>query len=822
MSTDLARWQFATTSIYHFLFVPVTIGLAFLVALLQTTWYRNDNPTFKRLTKFFGTLLLINVAIGVVTGLVQEFEFGMNWSNYSRLVGNIFGGPLGHGGTGRLLPRVHLPRPLDLRLGPAVEEGAPGLHLAGGGGVDAVGPVHHGGQLVDAAPGRLRDELPAPARSSTTSGPCSPIPVFLWAYPHVILASLVTGAMVMLAVSAWHLRRKSAVEAFRRTAIISLAVLTPAVFVNMFIGSELGVVEGKYQPMKIAAAEALWNTCPSHCSFSLFQIGGGNNDETPTQIIEIPDLLSILATNHVDGEVQGMNNLQAQYVKEYGPGNYVPNVFIQYWGMRVMAYLAALIALFALWGLWLIRRKTLEKAKWFLFIAPWFVIAPFLMNTAGWLLTESGRQPWIVQGLMKTSQAASPSVTTTDIWISLSVFVVLYAALGAADGYLMVHYGRKELALGTGEGGDDGGGEDEGDGSTGAVTPSPPRQKKRPTTGSRPSSTRSATMVHLNNIWFIIVAVFWVGFFVLEGFDFGVGMLHSFVGRNDAERRVAVNSIGPIWDGNEVWLVVAGASHLRRLPVVVRHHVLHLLPGPGRRAGRPDRAGGVLRVQPQDRRSAVARHLALVADHRQPPDPPAARYRPRRPAPRAADRLSAQLHRQLRRAAGSLRPLHRAHLDRVVAVPRGGLPDPQDRGRTPRPGAPACRAGSAGWPQWSPSAGSPGSTWDSASALSPTRSTLWRWSPSSAAALLAEARARRLGLRGGGDGHRPASSGSIFFELFPRVMVSSTNSAYNLTVANSASPSLHPEGHVRRCDHLLPLRARSIRGGASTCSASGS
>jgi cytochrome d ubiquinol oxidase subunit I len=140
-----------------------------------------------------------------------------------------------------------------------------------------------------------------------------------------------------------------------------------------------------------------------------------------------------------------MNNLQAQYVKEYGPGNYIPNVFVQYWGMRVMAYLAAVIALFALWGLWLIRRKTLDKAKWFLFIAPWFAIVPFLMNTAGWLLTESGRQPWIVQGLMKTSQASSPSVSATDIWISLTVFVLMYLALGIADLYLMIHYGRQEI-----------------------------------------------------------------------------------------------------------------------------------------------------------------------------------------------------------------------------------------------------------------------------------------------------------------------------------------------------------------------------------------
>ena len=174
MSTDLARWQFATTSIYHFLFVPVTIGLAFLVALLQTSWYRNDNPTFKRLTKFFGTLLLINVAIGVVTGLVQEFEFGMNWSNYSRLVGNIFGGPLAMEGLAAFFLESTF---LGLWIF-GWDRLSKKVHLACiwlvAGGVDAVGPVHHGGQLVDAAPGGLRDECPAPARSSTTSGPCSP------------------------------------------------------------------------------------------------------------------------------------------------------------------------------------------------------------------------------------------------------------------------------------------------------------------------------------------------------------------------------------------------------------------------------------------------------------------------------------------------------------------------------------------------------------------------------------------------------------------------------------------------------------------------
>jgi cytochrome bd ubiquinol oxidase subunit I len=456
MNIDLARWQFATTSIYHFLFVPVTIGLAFLVALLQTSWYRNDNPAFKRLTKFFGTLLLINVAVGVVTGLVQEFEFGMNWSNYSRLVGNIFGGPLAMEGLAAFF----------------VESTFLGLWIFGW---DRLSKKVHLACIWLVAASSMLSALFIIAANSWMQHPVGYVmnsqhqpvlndiwalftnPTFLWAYPHAILASLVTGALVMLAVSAWHLKRKSAVEMFRRTAVISLVVLTPAVFLNMFIGSELGVVEGKYQPMKIAAAEALWNTCDSHCPFSIFQTGGGNNDPTPTKIIEVPDLLSILATNHVDGEVQGMNQLQAQYQKEYGPGNYIPNVFIQYWGMRVMAYLAAIIALFSLWGLWLIRRKTLDKAKWFLYIAPWFVITPFLMNTAGWLLTESGRQPWIVQGLMKTSQAVSPSVTTTDIWISLAVFVLLYVALGVADAYLMIHYGRRDLEADSDDGGEDDG-----------------------------------------------------------------------------------------------------------------------------------------------------------------------------------------------------------------------------------------------------------------------------------------------------------------------------------------------------------------------------
>jgi cytochrome d ubiquinol oxidase subunit I len=446
--TELSRWQFATTSIYHFLFVPVTIGLAFLVALLQTAWHRSlrwgGDPVYRRLTRFFGTLLLINVAIGVVTGLIQEFEFGMNWSAYSRFVGDVFGGPLAMEGLAafflestflglwifgwnRLPRRIHLACIWMVSLGTILS--AMFIMAANSWMQHPVGytinPQTHQAQLTD-------------IWALFTN------PVFYWGYLHVIMASIVTGALVMLAVSAWHLRKRHQVHAFRKTATLSLVVLLPAAALVMFFGGRLGINETKYQPMKIAAAEGQWNTCQP-CSFSAFQIGGGNNDQNPDLIIPIPHLLSILATGTWNGKVEGMNQVQAQYVKQYGPGSYVPIVFIQYWGMRVMAYLGALIFLFALWGAYLGIRRRLDRSKWFQRAAIYAVVAPFLMTTAGWLLTENGRQPWIVQGLMRTTQGVSPSVSSTEVWISLIAFASIYIVLGAADAYLMIRYGRKAL-----------------------------------------------------------------------------------------------------------------------------------------------------------------------------------------------------------------------------------------------------------------------------------------------------------------------------------------------------------------------------------------
>jgi cytochrome bd ubiquinol oxidase subunit I len=441
----LARWQFGFTSVNHFFFVPVTIGLAFLTALLQTAWYRRRRPEYLRLTRFFGTLLDINVAIGVVTGLVQEFQFGMNWSNYSRLVGNVFGAPLAMEGL----------------LAFFLESTFLGLWLFGW---DKLPRLVHLLTIWAVAVGSALSAAFILAANSWMQHPVGYVmskkthmpqlnnlwavltnPVFLWGYVHVLLASLVTGAAVMLAVSAWQLRRGGAKDVFTRSLRLALGVLVPGILFAMLIGSELGVIEGRYQPMKIAAAEAQWTTCQP-CSFSIIQIGGGNNDHNPTQIIAIPHLLSLLATNHWNGKVTGLTPLQNQYSKKYGPGYYVPNVFIQYWSMRVMAYAAGLMLLIGAWGLWLARRSSrLLRSRRFLWVATWAAVLPFAMNTAGWLLTESGRQPWIVQGIMLTKNGVSPTVSTATIAVSLGIFVLLYVTLGIVDLLLMLRYARKEL-----------------------------------------------------------------------------------------------------------------------------------------------------------------------------------------------------------------------------------------------------------------------------------------------------------------------------------------------------------------------------------------
>ena len=216
----------------------------------------------------------------------------------------------------------------------------------------------------------------------------------------------------------------------------------PVSVFNMGFGSHFGIITTSDQPMKIAGAEALWNT-EQPASFSLFQIGGfSKSDPTPSFSIQVPGLLSFLSTGSFSSSVTGMNELDQQEERQYGRGSYYPNVRLEYWSMRIMAYGGSWVALMALVGGYLYRRRKLESSGWFLRIATWTIAVPFIAALFGWVLTETGRQPWIVQGLLKTSDAASPSVSAAMLWLSLGVFVGLYAILGVIDFVLMRRYAR--------------------------------------------------------------------------------------------------------------------------------------------------------------------------------------------------------------------------------------------------------------------------------------------------------------------------------------------------------------------------------------------
>jgi cytochrome bd ubiquinol oxidase subunit I len=439
-TVDLARAQFATTSLYHFLFVPLTLGLGPIVAVMQTLWYRTGNEAWLRLTRFFGTLFLINFAIGVATGLVQEFQFGMNWSVYSKFVGDVFGAPLAIEGLAafflestflglwifgwnRLSPRLHLATLWIAVIGTWLS--AYFILVANSWMQHPVGYKIVDGEAQLTSVWKLLSNEFA-----------------LRAYLHTMLAGLIFGSIVMLGVCCWHFLRGREVDLFRRAAKVALIVAVPATLLQLVVGNRFGEAVTSAQSMKIAASEAQWNTCQP-CGFSMFQIGGfAAGDQTPSFSITVPRVLSYMATGSFNGEVQGLNQLQAQEQNQYGPGNYMPNVRVIYWSMRVMAYMGVLMLLVAAVGAWLYWKQKLERARWFHWTAIVAIAFPYIAATAGWILTEMGRQPWIVQGLLKTADAHSPAVSSTMLVFSLAVFVCLYLLLLVLDIWLMRRYAK--------------------------------------------------------------------------------------------------------------------------------------------------------------------------------------------------------------------------------------------------------------------------------------------------------------------------------------------------------------------------------------------
>jgi cytochrome d ubiquinol oxidase subunit I len=441
---DLSRWQFALTTLFHFLFVPLTIGLSWLVAIMQTAWRRTGNNEWLRLTRFFGKLLLINVAIGVATGLVQEFQFGMNWSAYSRFVGDVFGAPLAIEGLaafflestflgawifgwGKLPGRIHLAT----------------IYLAAVGATLSAVFILAANSWMQNPVGYAIDQTTGQAQL-TDIGALFTNKVFIWALFHTLCASFVIAGTLLVAVSCWHLRRDRSVEAFRRSAAMGLIVMFPAVGLALMTGGRLAVTITEVQPMKTGAMEALWET-EGPASFSLVQIGGMEQGSEPVFDIEIPHLLSLLATASWDGTVQGMDPLQQQAEQQYGDGWYIPTVQLTYWSLRIMAYLGVVLLLFSGTGLILLKRGSLTRARRFQRLATWSIVLPVLINLSGWVLAETGRQPWVVWGLQRTADGVSGSISSTQVWVSILGFGALYVVLASIEIRLMRRFARSDL-----------------------------------------------------------------------------------------------------------------------------------------------------------------------------------------------------------------------------------------------------------------------------------------------------------------------------------------------------------------------------------------
>lgn len=451
---DIARWQFGITTVYHFFFVPVTIGLVFLVAMLQTAWHRTGNEKYRRLTRFYGKLFLINFALGIATGIVQEFQFGMNWSDYSRFVGDVFGAPLAIEG---LLAFFLESTFLGLwifgwdRLRPAVHLVC--IWLAAIGTVLSAYFILAANSFMQNPVGYRLDEESGRAEL-TDFWAVMTNKVVLVTFPHTIFACFMVGGAVVAGVGLWQMLRgprrddEEEREAFRTAVRLGAVVLLVAGAGTMVSGDFQGKVMTEVQPMKMAAAEGLYED-EAPASFSLLTVGTLDGSE-PLFEVKIPRLLSFLGTGTWDGEVRGIDSLQEEYEQRFGPGEYAPNIPVTYWTFRAMITAGGLAMVGGAWLLWATRRRRLPslatwEGRWLLRTAVVLPFLPLVASSFGWIFTEMGRQPWVVFGLMETSAGVSPGVSAGEALTTLVGFTALYAALAVVEFRLLLTYIRKGL-----------------------------------------------------------------------------------------------------------------------------------------------------------------------------------------------------------------------------------------------------------------------------------------------------------------------------------------------------------------------------------------
>ena len=436
----LSRLQFAITTIYHFFFVPLTLGLGYFVAILETIYFRNGDETYKRLAKFWGKLFVINFAMGVVTGLVQEFQFGMNWSEYSRYVGDIFGVPLA----------------LDSLLAFFLESVFLGVWIFGwdrvskGMHVIAIWLIAIGSNIsgfwILVANGFMQH----PVGYVLNNGRAEMVdfialitnPRALLLFWHTISAGFVTASFFVLGISAYHIFRKQNDQVFKKTfqlaAIIGIISAIMVGLAGHFQGDQLREV----QPMAAAASEALWETADP-APFSVVAIFDSSGKEEVWSL-RIPYVLSMLYYITPEGEVEGINDLQKEYEARYGPGDYIPLVALTFWMFRIMVGVGLLLVALATFALYLQWKKWPEKLSRSLNWLVWVIPLPYIANSAGWILTETARQPWIVHGLLKTQDGISPNVTAGMASLSLVGFTLTYAIFMILDVFLLRKYAKAD------------------------------------------------------------------------------------------------------------------------------------------------------------------------------------------------------------------------------------------------------------------------------------------------------------------------------------------------------------------------------------------
>ncbi len=422
----LSRLQFAAATAFHFIFVPLTLGISVLIACMETAFVRTGKEVYRTMAKFWGKLFLVNFALGVVTGITLEFQFGTNWAGYSAYVGDIFGSLLAieataafflestfigvwHFGWNRLSPKAHM---------------IAAWCVAGASNLSAVWIIIANGFMQNPRGFVLRNGRAELANFfDVITNP------FAWQqFMHTILGALAVAAFFVMGISAWHLYRKSETDFFGKSFRLGATLGIIVSLLLLFQGHIHGNHVAEVQPAKLAAMESHWET-QTNAPMYLLQIPG--ESDNVLEALPVPGLLSLLAYNDPGAEVKGLNDF---------PENERPPVVITFLAFRGMVGIGTVMILLAAFA-WL-KRNSIENYPWFLKILPFAIPLPYLAMQFGWAVAEVGRQPWIVYGLMRTSQAVS-RVTPGQVGFSFIVMCAIYTLLGIAGIWLMIRIAKQ-------------------------------------------------------------------------------------------------------------------------------------------------------------------------------------------------------------------------------------------------------------------------------------------------------------------------------------------------------------------------------------------